>query len=50
MQQCLDELDTPLTVRFGTPGAITGTGAMVSWKAARVIDQRTGLWDEVEAA
>ncbi|NIL42461.1 phenylacetate--CoA ligase family protein [Salinispora arenicola] len=50
MQQCLDELDTPLTVRFGTPGAITGTGAMVSWKAARVIDQRTGQSDEVEAA
>lgn len=50
VQQCLDELDTPLTVRFGTPGAITGTGAMVSWKAARVIDLRTDQSDEVEAA
>lgn len=50
VQQCLEELDTPLTVRFGTPGAITGTGAMVSWKAARVIDLRTDQSDEVDAA
>ncbi|MBB4889569.1 phenylacetate-CoA ligase [Streptomyces netropsis] len=38
---CLDALDTPLTVGFGTPGPITSTGAMVSWKAARVVDLRT---------
>ncbi|HEY8983151.1 MAG TPA: phenylacetate--CoA ligase family protein [Streptomyces sp.] len=38
---CRRELDTPLTVRTGSPGPITSTGAMVSWKAARVVDRRT---------
>ncbi|WP_200258571.1 phenylacetate--CoA ligase family protein [Streptomyces sp. HSG2] len=37
---CLRELDTPLTVTSGRPGSITSTGAMVSWKAARVVDRR----------
>ncbi|MCH0564861.1 MULTISPECIES: phenylacetate--CoA ligase family protein [unclassified Streptomyces] len=47
---CLDTLDTPLTVQTGTPGAITSTGAMVSWKAARVVDVRTGRSQENGAA
>ncbi|GHE29264.1 phenylacetate--CoA ligase family protein [Streptomyces capitiformicae] len=38
--ECLVALDTPLTVEFGDPGPITSTGAMVSWKAARVVDLR----------
>jgi phenylacetate-CoA ligase len=37
---CARELGTALTVSFGDPGSITGTGAMVSWKAARVVDRR----------
>ncbi|MFE2724106.1 phenylacetate--CoA ligase family protein [Kitasatospora sp. NPDC059327] len=41
VEECLDALDTPLDVGFGTPGPITSTGAMVSWKAARVVDLRT---------
>lgn len=39
---CREELETPLGVGFGTPGPITSTGAMVSWKAARVVDLRDG--------
>ncbi|MFI6475160.1 phenylacetate--CoA ligase family protein [Streptomyces sp. NPDC050516] len=37
---CRDELGTALSVGFGDPGPITSTGAMVSWKAARVVDLR----------
>ncbi|MGW2864104.1 phenylacetate--CoA ligase family protein [Streptomyces sp. NPDC001205] len=37
---CREELDTELSVGFGDPGPITSTGAMVSWKAARVRDLR----------
>nr|WP_240929421.1 phenylacetate--CoA ligase family protein [Streptomyces coryli] len=37
---CREELDTALSVAFGDPGPITSTGAMVSWKAARVVDRR----------
>ncbi|MFI6644607.1 phenylacetate--CoA ligase family protein [Streptomyces sp. NPDC050504] len=37
---CRAELDTALDVGFGDPGPITSTGAMVSWKAARVVDRR----------
>ncbi|WP_274919508.1 phenylacetate--CoA ligase family protein [Streptomyces sp. WZ-12] len=40
-EECLDTLDTPLSIGFGAPGPITSTGAMVSWKAARVVDLRT---------
>jgi phenylacetate-CoA ligase len=32
--------DAPLTVAYGRPGGVTATGAMVSWKAARVHDKR----------
>lgn len=42
VEECLGALDTSLTVGFGDPGPITGTGAMVSWKAARVVDLRAG--------
>ncbi|MGW7362768.1 phenylacetate--CoA ligase family protein [Streptomyces sp. NPDC054841] len=38
--ECLDVLGTRLSVGFGDPGPITSTGAMVSWKAARVVDLR----------
>ncbi|TLQ47179.1 phenylacetate--CoA ligase family protein [Streptomyces marianii] len=40
VEDCRRELDTPLTVTSGSPGPITSTGAMVSWKAARVVDLR----------
>lgn len=52
-EECLRVLDTELVISRGVPGAITGTGAMVSWKAARVVDRRTGgggARDEREAA
>lgn len=48
--RCLDELGTPLAVGYGIPGAITSTGAMVSWKAARVVDLRAGRSAEDRAA
>lgn len=50
MHRCRDELNTHLTVRFGDPGAVTSTGAMVSWKAARVVDLRVAPSLENEAA
>jgi phenylacetate-CoA ligase len=37
---CREVLDADLDVRFARLGSITGTGAMVSWKAARVVDHR----------
>ncbi|MFF7403486.1 phenylacetate--CoA ligase family protein [Streptomyces murinus] len=45
-----DAWDCPLTVRHTELGAITTTGAMVSWKAARVRDLRTASDPEHEAA
>lgn len=47
---CRDVLDTPLRVRFGNTGMVTTTGAMVSWKAARVVDLRAERSTEDEAA
>lgn len=47
---CREELETPLSVGFGTPGPITSTGAMVSWKAARVVDLRSGASAETRSA
>ncbi|MFI2187668.1 phenylacetate--CoA ligase family protein [Streptomyces sioyaensis] len=41
VEECRDVLDTHVSVGFGNPGPITSTGAMVSWKAARVVDLRT---------
>ncbi|MGA4844522.1 phenylacetate--CoA ligase family protein [Streptomyces sp. G45] len=47
---CRAELDTALSVTFGDPGPITSTGAMVSWKAARVVDLReAGAGSSVES-
>ncbi|MFC7386593.1 phenylacetate--CoA ligase family protein [Sphaerisporangium rhizosphaerae] len=39
-EECREVLGTELVVSFGDPGSITSTGAMVSWKAARVVDGR----------
>ncbi|WP_340375330.1 AMP-binding protein [Streptomyces sp. SS7] len=50
VEDCRATLGTPLTVGFGTPGPITSTGAMVSWKAARVVDLRTTSSDEHASA
>jgi phenylacetate-CoA ligase len=47
---CRDRLGAPLTVSFGEPGAVTATGAMVSWKAARVVDRRVLVTAESVAA
>lgn len=46
-----EQIGIPCEVRFGEAGAITSTGAMVSWKAARIHDRRhTGAEPEREAA
>ncbi|WP_329575570.1 phenylacetate--CoA ligase family protein [Kitasatospora sp. NBC_01250] len=50
VEQCRDELGTELEVGTGTLGSITTTGAMVSWKAARVIDLRAGGQDAEASA
>lgn len=47
---CRERLGAPLTVSFGEPGAVTATGAMVSWKAARVVDRRVLVTAESVAA
>ncbi len=48
---CREVLGTELRIGFGDPGSITSTGAMVSWKAARVVDRRdTVVTDEQRAA
>jgi phenylacetate-CoA ligase len=39
-------LGAEVTITAGTLGAITTTGAMVSWKAARVVDRRGSAPDE----
>lgn len=41
VEECREILGTELEVRTGELGNITSTGAMVSWKAARVVDRRT---------
>ncbi|WP_248958363.1 phenylacetate--CoA ligase family protein [Sphaerisporangium perillae] len=50
-EECRELLETELVISFGDPGSITSTGAMVSWKAARVVDGRedTGAGDDREA-
>lgn len=50
VEQCRAELSTELEVGTGTLGNITTTGAMVSWKAARVIDLRAGDQDAEASA
>jgi phenylacetate-CoA ligase len=45
-----DRWETPASVRFEQLGAITTTGAMVSWKAARVHDRRRAPDAERRAA
>ncbi|MFD7626661.1 phenylacetate--CoA ligase family protein [Streptomyces sp. NPDC059851] len=45
-----DAWGCPVTVRTARLGAITTTGAMVSWKAARVQDLRSAVDAEREAA
>lgn len=40
IERCREELGTELTISSGELGSITGTAAMVSWKAARVVDRR----------
>lgn len=51
VEECRAQLDTVLTVTSATLGSVTGTGAMVSWKAARVVDRRPDGTDaEAQAA
>ncbi|MFJ4650064.1 phenylacetate--CoA ligase family protein [Nocardia sp. NPDC088792] len=46
-----NELAVPLTIEYGPIGNITETGAVVSWKAARVVDLRqAGPDNEVATA
>jgi phenylacetate-CoA ligase len=45
-----ERLGTHLEVRATELGAITGTGAMVSWKAARIVDRREATSAEKAAA
>ncbi|MFD6315820.1 phenylacetate--CoA ligase family protein [Streptomyces nigra] len=45
-----DRLGVAVDVELGSMGSITSTGAMVSWKAARVVDRRTGRDAESAAA
>jgi phenylacetate-CoA ligase len=45
-----DRLDVPVRVVYGPLGSITTTGAMVSWKAARVEDRRGPAQDGERAA
>ena len=50
VEDCRTELGVDVRVAFGDPGSITSTGAMVSWKAARVVDRRDDSTPELEAA
>jgi phenylacetate-CoA ligase len=43
-------LGVPLHFEYGPLGSVTTTGAMVSWKAARVEDRRLAVPDEEQAA
>lgn len=45
-----ERLGVPLTYAYGPLGSITTTGAMVSWKAARVEDRRLAAPDQERAA
>ncbi|MGW7464651.1 phenylacetate--CoA ligase family protein [Streptomyces xantholiticus] len=45
-----DRLGVPLRFEYGSLGSVTTTGAMVSWKAARVEDRRLTVPDEEQAA
>ncbi|MET8676622.1 phenylacetate--CoA ligase family protein [Streptomyces sp. NPDC004647] len=45
-----ERLDVPVTVEYGTLSSVTTTGAMVSWKAARVEDRRLATPDGERAA
>ena len=45
-----DRLGVPLHFEYGPLGSVTTTGAMVSWKAARVEDRRLAVPDEEQAA
>ncbi|GAA1938185.1 phenylacetate--CoA ligase family protein [Kitasatospora viridis] len=45
-----ERLDVPLRVQYGPIGGVTTTGAMVSWKAARVEDRRQSAPDAERAA
>jgi phenylacetate-CoA ligase len=47
---CRAALGIPLRIEYGTLDAVTTTGAMVSWKAARVEDRRSAAPDEERAA
>ncbi|MEY9992106.1 phenylacetate-CoA ligase [Streptomyces sp. V4I8] len=45
-----ERLDVPVRFAYGPLGGVTTTGAMVSWKAARVEDRRRSAPDEERAA
>jgi len=45
-----ERLKVPLRFEYGPLGSVTTTGAMVSWKAARVEDRRLTVPDEEQAA
>lgn len=47
---CADRLGVEVTVGFGALDPVTTTGAMVSWKAARVEDRRLAVPDAERAA
>jgi phenylacetate-CoA ligase len=47
---CRDVLGVEVSVGHDRFGSITGTGAMVSWKAARVVDNRSGADTDEETA
>ncbi len=44
-RECRETLGTPLEFSPAKLGSVTTTGAMVSWKAARVVDLRTAAED-----
>ncbi|MFD0394386.1 hypothetical protein ACFQ3Z_26895 [Streptomyces nogalater] len=45
-----NRLGVPLRFEYGPLGSVTTTGAMVSWKAARVEDRRQTVPDAERAA
>jgi phenylacetate-CoA ligase len=47
---CADRLDVEVSFEYGPLGPITTTGAMVSWKAARIEDRRAATPDSERAA
>lgn len=50
LDACRARLGVAIDVGRGRLGSITGTGAMVSWKAARVVDRRVRSADREHAA